>query len=48
MKSPVELNSLYQYPFLILPDMLQRMIRQETGRIANEVFTSNPIVSSKQ
>ena len=48
MKSPVELNSLYQYSFVILPDMLQYMIRHETGRIANEAFTSNPIVSSKQ
>ena len=32
----------------MLPGLLYHLIRRDTGRLANEVFTSNPIVSSKQ
>ena len=41
MKNPVELNSPYY--FVISPGL----IRRDTGRLTNEAFTSNPIVSSK-
>ena len=46
MKSPVELNS--QNFFAMSPSLLQNLIRRNTVRLANEVFTSNPIVSLKQ
>ena len=48
MKSPVELNSLSQKSFVISLGLLYQLIRRDSGRIANEAFTSNPIVSSKQ
>ena len=44
MKSPVELNSLFLIFFVISAGLFRR----DTGRLANETFTSNPIVSSKQ
>ena len=48
MKSPVELNTFYQNSFVISPGLLYYLIRRNTRRLANEAFTSNPIVSSKQ
>ena len=48
MKSPVELNSLYQNSFLMSPGLLYHLIRRESGRLANEAFTSNSIVSLRQ
>ena len=48
MKSSVELNSLLSIFFDISPGQLYHLIRRDAGRLANEVFTSNPIVSSKQ
>ena len=49
MKSPVELNSLLPKFFCyITPGLLYHLIRSDSGRLANEAFTSNPIVSSKQ
>ena len=43
MKSPMELNSLFLKFFCYTPGL----IRRDTGRLANEAFTSNPIVSSE-
>ena len=43
MKTPVELNS-----FVISPGLLYHLIRRDYGRLANEAFTSNPVVSLKQ
>ena len=48
MKSSVKLNSLYQNSFVISPGSLYHLIRRDPGRLANEAFTSNPIVSLKQ
>ena len=48
MKSPVELNSLLSKFFCYITWLLYQLIRRDTGRVANEVFTSNPIVSLKQ
>ena len=54
MKSPVELNSLfseffcYITWFVISPGLLYHLIWRDTGQLANESFTSNSIVSSKQ
>ena len=44
MKSPVELNSLFLNFFVISLGL----IRSNTGRLANEAFMSNPIVSLKE
>ena len=44
MKSSVEMNSLVLNFFVITPGL----IRRDTGRLTNEAFTSNPIISSKQ
>ena len=38
----------YQNYFVISPGLLYHLIRRDTGGLANETFTSNPIVSSKQ
>ena len=46
MKSPVEAFS--QNSFVISPGLLYHLIRRDSGRLANDAFTSNPIVSSKQ
>ena len=48
MKSPVELNNLYENSFVISPGLLHHLIRRDAGRLTNEAFTSNTIVSSKQ
>ena len=48
MKSPVELNSLLSKFFCYIIWLLYQLIRRDTGRVVNEAFTSNPIVSSKQ
>ena len=48
MKSPVELNSLLSKFFCYITWSLYQLIRRDTARLANEAFTSNPIVSSKQ
>ena len=47
MKSPLELNSLLSKLFCS-PGLLYHLIRRDTGRLANEVFMSNLIVSSRQ
>ena len=36
-----------QNSFVISPGLLYQLIRRYTGRLANEVFMSSPIVSSK-
>ena len=41
MKSPVELNSLLSNSFVLSPGLLYHLIRRDTGRLANETFTSN-------
>ena len=48
MKSPVELKSLLSKLFCYITWLLYQLIRRGTGRLANEAFTSNPIVFSKQ
>ena len=48
MKSPLELNSLLSKFFCYITWLLYQLIRRDTGRLANEAFTSNPIVSWKQ
>ena len=47
MKNPVELNSLLS-KFFYITRLLYQLIRRDTGRLANEAITSNPIVTSKQ
>ena len=37
-----------QNSFVISPGSLYHLIKRDTGRLANEAFTSNPIVSSKK
>ena len=48
MKSSVELNSLLSKFFRYIIWLLHQLIIRDTGRLANEAFMSNPIVSSKQ
>ena len=48
MKLPVDLNSLLSKFFCYITCLLYQLIRRDTGRLANEAFTLNPIVSSKQ
>ena len=48
MKSPLELNSLLSKFFFYITWLLYQLIRRDSGRLAHEAFTSNPIVSSKQ
>ena len=48
MESPVELNRLLSRFFCYITWLLYQLIRSDTGRLANEAFTSNLIVSSKQ
>ena len=48
MKSPVELNSLLSKFFCLITWLLYQLIRHDTGRLENDAFTSNPVVSSKQ
>ena len=40
--------AFYQNSFVIWPGSLYHLIRCDSGRLANEAFTSNPIVSSEQ
>ena len=40
--------AFYQNSFVISPGSLYHLIRRDCGRLSNEAFTSNPIVSSKQ
>ena len=47
MKSPMELNSLLSNSFVISPGLLYHLIRRDSAQLANEAFTSSPIVSSK-
>ena len=48
MKSPLELNGVLSKFFCFITWLLYQLIRRNTGRLANKVFTSNPTVSSKQ
>ena len=48
MKSPVELNRLLSRFFCYITWLLYQLIRRDTVWLANEAFTSNHIVSSKQ
>ena len=48
MKIPWNLITFSQNSFAISPSLLYPLIRSDTGRLANEAFTSNPIVYSKQ
>ena len=47
-KVPWNWIAFYQNSFVISPGLLYHLIRRDSGRLANEVFMSNPIVSSKQ
>ena len=38
----------YQNSFVISPGLLYHLIRRDSGRLANEAFTSNPTVCSKE
>ena len=40
--------AFYQNSFVISPGSLYHLIRRDPGRLTNEAFTANPIVSSKQ
>ena len=48
MKNPVELNSLLSKFFCYITRLPYELVKRDTGRLANEAITSNPIVSSKQ
>ena len=48
MKSPVKLNGLLSKFFCYITCFVNHLIRRDTRRLTNEVFTSNPIVSWKQ
>ena len=47
-KVPWNWIAFYQNPFVLSPGQLYHLIRRDTGRLANEAFTANPIVPSKQ
>ena len=47
-KLPWNWISFYQNSFVASPGLLYHLIRRDYGRLANEAFTSNPIVSLKQ
>ena len=47
-KVPWNRIAFYQNYFVMSPGLLYHLIRCDAGSLANEVFTSNPIVSSKQ
>ena len=47
-KVPCNWIAFFQNSFVISPDSLYHLIRRDTGRLPNEAFTSNPIISSKQ
>ena len=48
IKSPVELNSLFLKFFSYNTCFLYHLIRRDGGRLANESFTSNPIVPLRE
>ena len=48
MQTPVELIAFYQNSFVISTGLVYYLIRRDSGRLANEAFKSNSIVSSKQ
>ena len=48
MKSPVELNSLFSKLFFYITGLFYHLISRDSGRLANEAFTSNAIVSVKE
>ena len=47
-KLPWNWIAFYQNSFAISPGLLYHLIRGDYGRLVNEAFTSNPIVSLKQ
>ena len=47
-KIPWNWIAFSQNSFVISPGLLYHLIRRDTGRLANETFTSNPIVSLKK
>ena len=47
-KVPWNWIAFTQNSFVISPGLFYHLIRRDTGQLANEAFTSNPIVSSKQ
>ena len=47
-KVPWNWIAFYQNSFLISPGLFYHLIRHDTGWLENQVFTPNPIVSSKQ
>ena len=47
-KVPWNWIAFSQNSFVISPGLLYHLIRRDSGRLANEVFTSNPILSSKK
>ena len=47
-KTPWNWIAFYQNCFVISPGPLYHLIRRDSGRLSNEAFTSNPIISSKQ
>ena len=47
-KIPRDWIAFSENSFVTSPGLLYHLIRRDTGRLANEAFTSNPIVSSKQ
>ena len=47
-KVPCNWIAFYQNSFVIWPGFLYHLIRRDSGRLSNEAFTSNSIVSSKQ
>ena len=47
-KIPWNWIAFSQNSFVVSPGLLYHLIRRDYGRLANEAFTSNPIVSSKQ
>ena len=47
-KLPWNWIAFSQISFVISPGLLYHLIRRDTGRHANEAFTSNPIVTLKQ
>ena len=47
-KVPWNWIAFYQNSFVMSPGSLYHLIRRDSGRLANEALTSNPIVFSKQ
>ena len=47
-KVPWNWIAFSQNYFVISPGLLYHLIRRDTGQLANEVFTANPIVSSRK